>query len=253
MSGSSEVKAWNVIVPFSRPAQSRHIADGLLCQTHRPSRVIIAGNGGGVVGLEMDQANRLAEAGIEVVMLQLPEANLCKARNAGLEYALRLEAEWLIQWDDDDHYLPGYLEAVSRWAADDRIVGSRPHVVADDQGLFRVTFAGGPARGPAEWLNGGAQAYPASVARRLRYPLTPYGEDIFFCLLAKQLRIQTYDVGPGHFVYDRRGSVTAHAWRQDARKHMAWFHHTEPMTETLEEYLARPENPPGHGAPIVTQ
>ena len=42
MSGSSEVKAWNVIVPFSRPAQSRHIADGLLRQTHRPSDLVVA-------------------------------------------------------------------------------------------------------------------------------------------------------------------------------------------------------------------
>ena len=132
-------------------------------------------------------------------------------------------------------------------------VGSRPHVTADDRGLYRISYPGGPARGECEWLNGGSQAYPASVARRLRYPIVPYGEDTFFCLLGKQLKIRTYDIGPGHFVYDRRGPTSHHAWSRDAREHARYFFDVEPMTETLEEYLARPENPPGHGAPIVTQ
>ena len=185
----------------------------------------------------MDQANRLALAGIEIVMLQLPEANLCKARNAGLEYALRLEAEWLMQWDDDDHYLPTWIATVSHWAAPDRIVGCLPYTLVDDRGLFGVRYTQQHQGGPVEWVGGATHSYPASIARRLRYPEVPAGEDVLFCKLAAQLGIASYDIGPGHFVYERRGARDSHAWKKDARSHIALFNDVFTMPGTLENYL----------------
>jgi glycosyltransferase involved in cell wall biosynthesis len=245
-------KAWTVIVPYSRPAQSRHVTDSILAQRLRPRRVIICGNGAGILGLDLKDAERLSLAGIETVMLQLPEANVCHARNAGIEYALHLHREgtgtdFLTYFDDDDHYLPGWLELVDAHAAENRIVGCRQHTIVDDRGVFRVHYE--PAEGPADWLSGGTLAFGVDVALRLRFPIMPYGEDCMFCLLAKGLGIEVEDVGPGEYLYDRRGAATSHAWPRDVRQHMSWQNKISELPGDLDAH----KHPPGHGAPIATQ
>ena len=179
-------------------------------------------------------------------MLQLPEPNVCKARNAGLDYSLAQGYPWLAMIDDDDHYLAGWLELVDAHAKEGRITGARPHTVVDDQGVFQTHYE--PAVGVVEWVNGGTQAYSADVARRLRYPITPYGEDVMFCLLGRQIGIETYDVGPGEWLYDRRGKASDHAWPRDARQHLAYFAKVSPLEGDLDHH----KNPPGHGAPLST-
>ena len=233
----SNNKAFTVIVPFSRPAQSRHIADTLLAQTVRPARLLVCGNGEGVLGLKLEEGERLAMAGIEVVMLQLPEPNVCRARNSGLDYAAHMGFDWLAFLDDDDHYLPTYLERIGEYAAPNRIVGSRPHTVVDDRGVFRVHYE--PDTGPCEWLSGGTHAFGPDVAKRLRYPIVPFGEDVMFCLLAHQIGIEVYDVGPGEFLYDRRGAPADHAWPRDARKHLGYFARTSDLAGELAQQLTR--------------
>jgi hypothetical protein len=96
--------------------------------------------------------------------------------------------------------------------------------VIDDVGTFRTEF---PESGSVDWLNGGTLSFGADIARALRFPLTPYGEDVIFCQLAKGLGFEVWDIGPGPFVYERR-TLGVHAWKRDARKHLETFYHIKP-------------------------
>jgi hypothetical protein len=188
--------------------------------------VIFVGNGAGALGPSEKAKRVLTSRGIELAEGTLERGQVGAARNAGLEIALMLGAEQIAFFDDDDHYLPGYLKTIEESSKPFRIVGSRPHHVIDDDGTFATTFPDEGA-GPVEWLNGGTLSFEAEIAKRLRFPITPFGEDVIFCRLAKELGFEVWDIGPGHFVYERR-SQGEHAWKRDARKHLSAFYRVRP-------------------------
>lgn len=228
-------KKWTIVVPFGRATQSAHVAWMVLHQSLPPAQVIIAGNGKGIGGLAALDRKLLTDKGIRVDELKIPVSHQSIAKNRGIEHALGTGAEWITIFDDDDHYLSGWLARVDECSAERRIVGARPHHVVDDGGLFRVVYD--PAEGVVDWVNGGTISCSAETASRFSYPVTDHGEDVLYCLLAKTRDVETYDVGPGEFVYDRRG--IDHAWVQDARTHYTHFSPVDSLDLSLETMMNR--------------
>lgn len=213
------MRDWCAIVPFHRPELSGHVAAYLERQTCRPRWLVVVGNGAGRDGLRADDLARIAVLGIEPVAARCPIAHPAHARNRGLDVALELGAEWIMCVDSDDHYGPGCLASLDAAAGPKRLVGKRPHRVIDDLGAFECQHPSPVGR--SQWVGGALQAYPAELARKLRYPDIAAGEDVLFCMLAERLGFEVWDTGPADFVYERRGA--GHAWQKNARRFMGFF------------------------------
>lgn len=150
------------------------------------------------------------------------------ARNMGIYYARKVNAEWIVQWDDDNYYGPGYVRGLIDHGekADLEVVSAGLGFVRDGEELWHFPSAVG-------FYPGHSTAVRARSAH-LFHPIS-LGEDVQWSLDAKRRWLRGGFVEPWGLVYDRTGD--GHAYNACNTEFLRSFGPAIPLGKRRNEFV----------------
>lgn len=192
-----------IVCPFTREAQLDHVLGCWRRQTYQAALLL--------VGRERAAwADRAREAGAYVLV---GHETIGSARSAGQDVARYLGAQWVVQWDDDNHYGPDYVRRIAAAAG--------PNVDVISYGLGFVRMGG-----ELWWFPSGVPFFPghstavrASVAPD--FPPVSRGEDVAWSRAFAPPPERVRWLTPWGLVYNREG--TGHAYDADDAEFLRTF------------------------------
>jgi hypothetical protein len=192
--------AW-VIVPFSRPENLNTV----LCNFNRqkfPFKKLVLVENGRALG-----ASKGFYALEKSALILTSEAHQSVAKNTAIAEIRKRGGGFCVTMDDDDWYGPQYLDEACGYAKTYDVIGKSRHFVSMDGNLWLCSRE--TANRPAGWLTGGTIACWAENAPE--YPVSKWGEDALFCMLALKLGMTAFGTDIYHYLY-RRSAKQQHAW-----------------------------------------
>lgn len=195
-----------VVVPCCREQQIRWVLDGFRRQEHPDKKLCIVENGEALGACE--------RLGIVPHLIINSDAQVSRARNAGM-YAIRERGGgWISMWDDDDWYGPGYLSEMAELIESKRadIYGKHRHFVATpNRGLW--LFNEKAQNKPSWHVHGPTLVFRAEEG--VLFKEQKEAEEIRWCHDMGKLGARVWAASIHHLLYLRYDGAHEHTWEAD--------------------------------------
>ena len=195
-----------VVVPCCREKQIRWVVDNFRRQTHPDKRLCIVENGEALGACE--------RLGIVPHLIITSEAQVGRARNAGM-YAIRERGGgWISMWDDDDWYGPAYLAEMAELTESGKanIYGKHRHFVATPKnGMCLVNEKG--QNKYSQHVHGPTLVFRAEEGRAFHEQKE--AEEIRWCYDMAKLGARIWAASVNHLLYLRWDGEHEHTWEAD--------------------------------------
>lgn len=198
-----------VVVPCCREKQIRWVVDGFRRQEHPDKQLCIVENGEAVGACE--------RLGICPHLIVTSEAQVGRARNAGM-YAIRERGGgWISMWDDDDWYGPAYLSEAAELIETGKanIYGKQRHFVATPNSGMALFNEKGQNK-YAYHIHGPTLVFRAEEGRAFHEQKE--AEEIRWCHDMMKLGARIWSSSIHHLLYLRYGADHDHTWEANDSK-----------------------------------